>query len=84
MPAREPRTTVTSMRLTETGRYLIEVLQEHLGLSMSSVVELLVREEARRRGLTIPGSGTDLSQRHERISAEKAALLGGGSNSSGD
>ncbi len=77
MPAKEPRTSVTSMRLSETGRYLLEVLQEHLGLSMASVVELLVREEVRRRGIAIPGSGSDLQVRAERLADHAAAMMGG-------
>lgn len=76
MSARDPRSNVTSMRLTETGRYLMEVLQDHLGLSMSSVVELLLREEARRRGIAIPGSGADLQRRAEQLAGERQAVMG--------
>ena len=76
MPAREPRSSVTSMRLSETGRYLLEVMQEELGLSMASVVEMLVREEARRRRIPIPGSGSDLQARADRLAARAAAISG--------
>lgn len=73
MANREPRTAVTSMRLSETGRYLLETLQNELGLSMASVVEFLVREAARERGIAIPGSGSDLQRRADSIAAIAAA-----------
>ena len=74
MAGRELRSGSISMRISETGRYLLEVMQEHLGLSQASVVELLLREEARRRGITIPGSGADMKKRQEEL-AESIRFL---------
>jgi hypothetical protein len=69
---REKRSLQIGIRLTDTGRYLMEQLQEHFGLSQASVFEMLLRDEARRQGLRIPGSGADLEQRKE---AERLANL---------
>jgi hypothetical protein len=40
----------TNVRLSEEARALLEAFREHWGISASGVVELLLREESRRRG----------------------------------
>jgi uncharacterized protein (DUF1778 family) len=40
-----------AMRLTEDGKKLLEMIAERRGVSLTAVVEQLVRDEAERRGL---------------------------------
>jgi ABC-type transport system involved in cytochrome c biogenesis ATPase subunit len=55
-----------NIRISPTGRWILDELQDLLGLSQSSIIEMLLRQEARDRGVTIPGSGTDTQQRKEQ------------------
>ena len=41
----------TSYRLSATGLELIDLLSTKLGLSQASLIEMVVREEAGRRGI---------------------------------
>jgi hypothetical protein len=56
MPGREKRSDNLNIRISDTGRYILTEFQELLGLSQASVIEMLLREEARRRGIAIPGT----------------------------
>lgn len=84
MSTRQKRSTNLNIRFSETGKFLMGELQEHLGLSQASIVEMLLREEARRRGIVIPGSGAHLAQLEEqqeaaqRIAREALAKRGYG------
>jgi hypothetical protein len=69
MPGKTGRTGYINVRSSETARWILDTLTELLGLSQSSVLELLLREEARRRGITVPGSGADLARRQEEREA---------------
>lgn len=40
-----------SMRLTQTAWRLLRLLAAHSGISMTAVVELLIREQARQQGI---------------------------------
>lgn len=57
---RENRTNQINVRMSDTGRRILESLQTYYGLSQASVFEFLLREEARRLGIPIPGSGAFL------------------------
>jgi predicted nucleic acid-binding protein len=46
------RDTQTLIRLTQSDKDLLVRLSEDYGLSMNDVVMLLVRQEAKRRGMT--------------------------------
>lgn len=50
-PKSKPET--LSMRLSEDGKLLLTALQQYYGLSQSSVVELILREQARAVGLSL-------------------------------
>lgn len=74
------RTGQLNVRCSEVARWILEELQEHLGLSQSSILEMLLREEARRRGMIIPGSGADRARREaeaERLRQIAATRQGG-------
>jgi hypothetical protein len=61
MPSDEPRSTVTTtVDLTKSGRFLLEQFGALYGLSIASVIEMLVRDGARREGIRIP-SDEDLA-----------------------
>lgn len=45
------KTDTLSIRISEEGKRILGLLQEHYGLSQSSVIEMLVREHARQQGL---------------------------------
>lgn len=80
MPGKTDRRGYLNIRFSDTARWIIDELQDHLGLSQASVIEMLLREEARRRGIVIPGSGMDpmAKSRHDQeadsISRQTAAL----------
>lgn len=71
MSSKQKRVLNLNIRFSETGKYLMTELQEHLGLSQASIVEMLLRDEARRRGIVIPGSGAHLAQLEEQQEAAK-------------
>lgn len=56
-----------NIRFSDTGRYIMDLLQEYYGLSQSSIIEMLLREEARRKGMVIPGSGQDREQQRQEL-----------------
>jgi hypothetical protein len=66
MPGRQKRESNLNVRISEVGRHLMERLQEFYGLSQGSVIELLLRDDARRHSIPIPGSGADLARREEQ------------------
>lgn len=82
MPGKQERKGYLNIRFSDTARWILDELQDHLGLSQASVVEMLLREEARRRDITIPGSGKDAEERRlERLRlaeeiARHAAAMG--------
>jgi predicted DNA-binding protein len=41
----------TSLRLTEEGKRLLEALSQKLGVNQTAVIELLIREKAKKEGL---------------------------------
>ena len=49
-----PRKHATSFRLSETARTLLKTFQQQDGNSAQAVIERLLRDEARRRGVPIP------------------------------
>jgi ABC-type transport system involved in cytochrome c biogenesis ATPase subunit len=67
------------MRVSETARWILDNLQETLGLSQASVIEMILREEARRRGFIIPGSGEDKARLAALETRMNAAVLKGSS-----
>lgn len=42
-----------TMRITTTGKELLELLADRRGISQTSVVEQLIRDEAIRHGVTV-------------------------------
>lgn len=68
------RTTHLNVRFSDTGRWILREMQERYGLSQASVLEMLLREEARRHGFVIPGSGADKARREAM--AKEAERLG--------
>ncbi len=44
----------TSFRISDLARWGIERLQNDMGLKASAIVELLVREELKRRKIAVP------------------------------
>lgn len=78
-PGKQKKEGNLNVRISDTGRYLLDELQEHLGLSQSGIIEMLLRDEARRRAIPIPGSGAYRQQRveeAERIQKASEALQG--------
>lgn len=75
MATREPRSGNMNVRISDTGRYLMDALQEHYGLSQSSIIEMLLRDDARRHGIPIPGSGADKSRREAALALAEAEAL---------
>ena len=43
---------ITPIRLSETGAALLRASAAHMGLSQTGVIEVLIREYAKREGLT--------------------------------
>ena len=54
-----PKTPSTSFRLSPAGRALLDALARHYGQSMAAVLERLIREAARREGLSTPPRDTE-------------------------
>jgi hypothetical protein len=54
-PKNGPLKSATSFRLSEAGRRLVVALSEESGLSQASVVELALRDLAKRRGVPLSG-----------------------------
>ena len=52
MPSTKPQTNV---RLSEEAKDALDALAKRFGVSASAVVEILVRERARKEGLKIKG-----------------------------
>lgn len=48
---------LTTFTLSEEARDLLDKLAGHLGLSRSATVEFLIRQAARREGVTLPERG---------------------------
>lgn len=73
MPGREGKNSniCINIRVSDTGKHLMARLQDHYGLSQSSIIEMMLREEARRLHIRIPGSGADLAEK-ERQAARTA------------
>lgn len=67
---RVPRSTAINVRISEVGIGLLHALQDHYGLSQASIVEMLLREDARRQGINIPGSGADLERKRREKEEE--------------
>ncbi len=65
MPGKVEKRGHLNIRCSDTARYLLEELQDHLGLSQSGIIEMLLRDEARRRNIPIPGSGAYAQQRRD-------------------
>ncbi len=70
MPGKEGKNSSINIRVSDTGKYLMGRLQEHYGLSQSSVMEMMLREEARRLNIRIPGSGA--AQKAAEVEEEDA------------
>ena len=73
-----------NFRCSETARWIVEELQDQLGLSQGSVIEVLLREEARRRGMIIPGSGADRARRAAQEVAADRLRTAAADNPTGD
>jgi hypothetical protein len=43
-----------SIRVSDTGRALLDALTEHFGVTQAATVEMALRELARKEGLKIP------------------------------
>lgn len=56
---------LVSIRMSDTGRALLERLQEHLGASQASVFEMGLRELARKENIA-------LEEKAEKKDTEKA------------
>jgi hypothetical protein len=41
----------TGMRLSETAKRQLEELSDHLGISQTAIVEILIREKAKAEGI---------------------------------
>lgn len=54
-----------TVRLSDTGRFIMDRLQEHYGLSQASIIEMLLREDARRLGIIPPVSGAASKARRD-------------------
>ncbi len=52
---------LVSIRMSETGKELLERLQEYLGASQASVFEMGLRELARKEGITLSEKKDELS-----------------------
>jgi len=70
MAGRESRSSNINIRVTDTGKHLMACLQEHYGLSQSSIMEMLLREEARRLHIRIPGSGAAMREAERELAAK--------------
>jgi hypothetical protein len=55
---RQGRTPLT-MRITDEGKRLLELMSERRGVSQTAVVEQLIRDEAERKGLRSISSPAD-------------------------
>ncbi len=45
---------LVSVRMSDTGRALLDLFQDRLGLTQAGVVELALREMAERKGIPLP------------------------------
>ena len=52
MPSSKPQTNV---RLSEEAKEALQALAQRLGVSANAVIEMLIREKARKEGLKIKG-----------------------------
>ena len=52
MPSKKPQTNV---RLSDEARDALDALAKRFGVSASAIVEMLIRDRARREGLKIKG-----------------------------
>ncbi len=50
-PSQKPHKTPTSFRLSAGAQALLLVLADDMGLSQASVIETVLRDEAKRRGV---------------------------------
>lgn len=42
----------SAFRLTDTGRELLENIAEEMGVSLTAALEVIIREAAKRRGIS--------------------------------
>jgi hypothetical protein len=57
-----PLKQMSSMRLTEEGWRLLRVLAERSGVPMTAIVEMAIRDEARRHGIPIRTTHDELTE----------------------
>lgn len=50
-----------SVRTSQVALEILKYLQDALGLSPDHIIEMLLREEGRRRGIPIPGTRANLA-----------------------
>jgi len=55
-----------SMRLTDEGKELLELIADRRGISQSAVVEQLIRDEAERKGISLKsGAGASTAGKEQ-------------------
>ena len=75
MAGKVQRPIAVNVRLSDTARYILDQLQDYYGLSQASIFEMLLREDARRLGINIPGSGADRVRKAALDAAAEAEQL---------
>jgi predicted DNA-binding protein len=60
-PSNKPLKAPTSFRLSPKAHQLLDALAEHMGLSQASVIETVLRDAARARGIEIKEDSADSS-----------------------
>jgi hypothetical protein len=58
------------LRVSKTAIEIVEALQEYYGLSKASVIEMLLREEGRRKGILGPGGVVSAPVAHRSNDAD--------------